>query len=150
MNKIACLFTICLLSVNAFGQEPITLEDIWKSRELSPKYVSGVKSMNDGLHYTSLVRSKGLHVVKYAYASGEAVDTLVSSGNLTFNGAKIQYSAYSFNSDESKLLLATEKESIYRHSSLANYFIYTIESKELEPIPDFDKGKQQLASLSPT
>ena len=150
MNKIACLFTICLLSVNAFGQEPITLEDIWKSRELSPKYVSGVRSMDDGLHYTSLVRTKGLHVVKYAYASGEAVDTLVSSGNLTFNSAGVQFSAYSFNSDESKLLLATEKESIYRHSSRANYFIYTIESKELEPITDFEKGKQQLASLSPT
>ena len=106
--------------------------------------------MDDGLHYTSLVSEKGRHIVKYSYKTWEAVDTLVSSTNLTFNGKPIQFSSYSFNTDESKLLLATEEERIYRHSTRANYFIYNIGSKELLPITDFAKGKQQLASLSPT
>jgi dipeptidyl-peptidase-4 len=150
MKKITCFLAIILLNVNAFCQDPITLEDIWKSREFSPNYVSGVRSMDDGLHYTSLVSDNGQHVVKYSYKTWEAVDTLVSSPNLNFNGKSIQFSSYSFNTDESKLLLATEEERIYRHSTRANFFIYTIESNELLPITDFGKGKQQLASLSPT
>ncbi len=150
MNRIPCLFVVFFLSFNAFGQEPITLENIWKSREFSPKYVSGVRSMDDGLHYTSLVNNNGRQVVKYSYQTGEAIDTLVSSANLSFEGSPIQFSSYSFNTDESKLLLATEEERIYRHSTRAHYFIYTIETKELQPIADFSKGKQQLASLSPT
>lgn len=150
MKKIICFFAITLLNVSAFCQDPITLEDIWKSREFSPKYVSGVRSMDDGLHYTSLVNNNGRQVVKYSYQTGEAIDTLVSSANLSFEGSPIQFSSYSFNTDESKLLLATEEERIYRHSTRAHYFIYTIETKELQPIADFSKGKQQLASLSPT
>ena len=150
MKKVACFFAICILTINGFSQDPITLEDIWKSGEFSPKYVSGVRSMDDGLHYTSLIRDNGKHVVKYSYKTGEAVDTLVSSPNLSYNGKSVQFSSYSFNTDESKILLATEEERIYRHSTRANHFIYTIDSKKLQPITDFAKGKQQLASLSPT
>jgi dipeptidyl-peptidase-4 len=149
MHRITCLFTFFFLTFNIFGQDPITLEDIWKSREFSPRYVSGVRSMDDGLHYTRLVSDKGRQVVKYSYDTGEAIDTLVSSTNLLYDGKPVQFSSYSFNNDESKLLLATDEERIYRHSTRANFFIYTIESKELQPITDFEKGKQQLASLSP-
>jgi dipeptidyl-peptidase-4 len=149
MKKSTCLITFSLLILTAFGQKPITLEDIWKSGEFRPKYISGVRSMDDGLHYTSLVRDDGVHIVKYAYKSGDAVDTLVSSNNLSHEGENIRFSDYSFTSDESKLLLATDQESIYRRSSKANYFIYTIDSGKLEPITDFSKGKQQLAALSP-
>ncbi|MGB6037000.1 MAG: DPP IV N-terminal domain-containing protein [Cryomorphaceae bacterium] len=150
MKKTTCFFATFLFTLTSFGQAPLTLQDIWKSREFSPKYVSGVRSMDDGLHYTSLVSDKGQHVVKYSYKTWEAVDTLVSSPDLSFNGKSIQFSSYSFNTDESKLLLATEEERIYRHSTRAHYFIYTIGSAELQPITDFSKGKQELASLSPT
>jgi dipeptidyl-peptidase-4 len=132
------------------GQQEITLEKIWKSREFSPKYVSGVRSMNDGIHYTSLERdAEGLHLVKYAYASGKVIDTLVSSADLRVDGGGLSFSDYTFNSDESKLLLATEAESIYRYSVKAHYYAYDLASGELSPITDFEKGKQQLADFSP-
>lgn len=150
MIRFYLILISTFLTVVLIAQNPITLEDIWKSGEFRPRYVSGVRSMDDGLHYTSLINDKGRHIVKYSYATGEAVDTLISSSELTFNDSPVAFSDYSFNSDESKILLSTDKESIYRRSFRANFFIYTIGTSQLQPVTDFEKGKQQLASLSPT
>ena len=150
MIRISCLLALLFLSANLLGQKDITLEQIWKSRDLSPKYVSGIRSMQDGLHYTSMVRNNEVHVVKYSYKTGAAVDTLVSSSKLSYDGSPVSFSNYSFTSDEANMLLESERESIYRRSSRSNYFIYNIESGEIKPITDFSKGKQQLASLSPS
>ncbi len=139
-----------LLSLNLLGQEKLTLEKIWKSREFSQSYVSGLRSMNDGLHYTRLVRNEGgQHIIKYAFKNGEVVDTLVSGKNLVFNGEPILFSNYEFSGEEDKLLLTTQNERIYRYSSRAFYFSYDLKSKKLLPISDFEKGKQQLAAFSP-
>ena len=127
------------------------MAQIWREGYFQSRSVSGIKSMNDGIHYTSLRSySGGQCIVKYAYKSGNAVDTIVKTEDLVYNGQTISFSTYSLNASESKLLLAQDRESIYRHSSKSNYYAYDIESKRLEPITDFSAGKQQLAQFSPT
>lgn len=142
-----------MLIATANGQtKQITLEDIWKNYSFSTKSVSGIRSMNDGVHYTSLVGTEnGKAVVKYQYKSGKSVDTLFASGS--FESAEkttLQIADYEFNVDESKLLIATDRESIYRRSTKSNYYAFDIPSKKLIAITDFTKGKQQLAMFSPT
>jgi len=133
------------------AQEDINLKQIWKEGYYQSRTVTGIKSMNDGVHYTSLrAYAGGQCVVKYAYKSGNAVDTIVKTSDLIYQGNPISFSSYSFNSKESKLLLARDKEAIYRHSSKSNYFAFDISEKKLEPITDFSLGKQQLAMFSPT
>ncbi|MDG2330659.1 MAG: DPP IV N-terminal domain-containing protein, partial [Flavobacteriales bacterium] len=56
---------------------------------------------------------------------------------------------YQFNADETKILLATEQESIYRHSTKAYYYVYDIETKKMAELSESSKGKQRLAQFAP-
>lgn len=152
MNKLFLATTALIIgfsgSINAQKNEQISLEDIWKKYSYSPKYVSGLTSMNDGLHYTTLERSKkGTFIVKYAYSSGNAVDTLIKPGALQHDGKAISINEYSFSADEKKMLIATNQESIYRHSSKADYFVVELENGNLKKLTD--GNKQLYASFSP-
>jgi len=132
-------------------EENITLSQIWREGYFQSRSVSGIRSMNDGIHYTSLSAYPGGQcIVKYAYKSGSAVDTLVKTEDLIYKSKPISFSSYSFNANETKLLLAQDSEAIYRHSSKSNYYAFDLNERVLEPITDFSSGKQQLAQFSPT
>ena len=149
MRKLLLIGFIILGNL-AISQEQLTNELIWYSREFSTGYVSGLNSMNDGLHYTQMDydrETESLSINKHSYATGEKVATLFNSADLS---EKINVDDYEFSADESKMLLATDQESIYRHSSKANYYVYDIASKKITAITDFEKGKQRLADLSPS
>lgn len=148
---LTALFSYMIIASAYCQTEQISLEDIWKTYSFSAKTVSGIRSMNDGVHYTSLVSTNnGKAIVKFQYKSGKAVDTLFISGRFNTSGqGPLKVADYEFNVDESKLLIATDQESIYRRSSKSNYYAYDIPTKNLLAITDFKKGKQQLATFSP-
>jgi hypothetical protein len=90
-NQGFCLLAFALGTSNAamiaqdFPFELLSNDLIWYSGEFRSEYVSGVRSMNDGKHYTSLEQSDlGSSIVKYAYASGAAVDTMATSLSVFF------------------------------------------------------------------
>jgi hypothetical protein len=58
------------------GKKLKPLDDIYKKGAFAVKNVSGISSMNDGLHYT--VSDKGREIVKYAYKTGERVEVIFS------------------------------------------------------------------------
>ena len=123
----------------------ISMEDIWTRYLFVQESVSGINSMNDGIHYTSLDRKNGgSAVVMYSYETGKELQTLVSDSSINKEGFSID--AYQFSADESKLLLATETEQIYRHSTRSSYYIYDRSSKELQAL---SAGKQRYATFSP-
>jgi dipeptidyl-peptidase-4 len=122
----------------------IALDEIWASGKFSADYVWGQRSMAEGKHYTT---SEGGKIIKNAYSTGEEVAVIFDPSN--FTGKKLNVSDYQFSADESKLLLASETESIYRHSSRSNFYIYSIANNTLTPLTDFSKGKQRLAEFSP-
>ncbi len=131
-------------SPSLIAKKPIDLESIFKENKFYPKMVSGLRSMTDGDHFTILNQQNKIE--KYRYSDGEFIETLISVNNI--KDAPFKYiDDYSFNFDESRVLLATEKEEIYRHSYRAWYFIYDLKSQQLIPLSQ--KGKQQLASFSP-
>jgi len=143
------------------GQEPITNKLIWASGEFSGESVSGIRSMKDGIHYTSFGKGKdGTEVVKLAYLTGDTVAILASDATVFKNigqtksgNADVQLTLsienYDFSADEKKLIIETESEALYRHSSSANYYIHDLISKSTVPLTDFSKGKQRLAEFSP-
>ena len=64
----------------------------------------GLRSMNDGLHYT--IQNRNL-IEKFSYKTGEAVETLFDAGNFS----KVEnYSGYSFSDAENKILIETGQE----------------------------------------
>ena len=52
-----------------------SLEDLWLNYRYYPSYIADIRSMNDGEHYTV---AEGDAIVRYAYATGEMVDTVFS------------------------------------------------------------------------
>ncbi|MEY4928221.1 MAG: hypothetical protein RI894_2659, partial [Bacteroidota bacterium] len=79
----------------------------------------------------------------YAIASGEKTATLLSS-----NDVKGGWADYKLSADESKILYSQDEEQLYRHSSMANFFIYDLKSKTVKALSG--GGKQRLATFSPT
>ncbi len=147
----AWCFLFIALGLSSFAQDSqITLDQIWKQGTYRTKGITGIRSMNDGLHYTATTgKGKDQYILKYSYQSGAATDTLLRSSDLKWLGSAIAFDSYSFNSDEKKLLLGSETESIYRHSSKSNYFVFDIGSKAIVPIDYPGESKQSLADLSP-
>ena len=143
------LFATAPSSAQDFPFELLSNELIWYSGEFREERVGGIRSMNDGKHYTSLERTDdGSAIVKYAYKTGQAVDTLATSVR-AFGSADQGFSGYSFSADERHILLTTDVQPIYRHSFSANFHVYETESRACTPLTDFDMGGQRLAAFSP-
>ena len=138
-------------SLAANAQESLTNEKIWYSRTFSTDYVSGFNSMNDGSHYTRLEFDRGGPVVsKYSFETNSKVGTIVSTTELSdLAGHALSIDAYSFSADESKMLIASNTEPIYRHSTRGEYYIYDIAAKKVKPLATATLGKQRLAEFSP-
>jgi dipeptidyl-peptidase 4 len=143
------LFLIFFQGANP-GKQEITLEDIWSKGTFRAKGISGLASMKDGLHYTSVQGNDNeVFIVRYDYKTGSAIDTIVKGSLLIPEGEKkpIEIEDYKFSPDENKILLATETEAIYRHSTKENNYIYDRKSKKLSLLSD--AGKQMYADFSP-
>lgn len=149
---LSCYFaasTLVPMSAQDFPFELLSNELIWYSGEFREERVGGIRSMNDGNHYTSLERTDaGSAIVKYSYKTGLAVDTVATSVR-AFGGAETSFSGYSFSADEQHVLLTTDVEPIYRHSFSANFHVYDTESRACKPLTNFELGGQRLAAFSP-
>ncbi len=149
MNKVALLFFSIVLSLILIGQETIkeiTLEDIFKSRKFATERISSMNSMKDGENYYSW-KNDSLNV--FDYKKGELQKTILTNSDLILPGdsTPISIDKFYFSEDESKILIATETERIYRRSSKSEFYLFDIEDKSLTPLSE--GGKQRLATFSP-
>lgn len=133
---------IFLLPLEA--KKAIDLTAIYKEYKFYPNMLSSLHSLKDGEHYTIL--NQFTKIDKFRYLDGEFIETIFSVNNIS--DAPFKYiNDYSFNNDETKLLIITGKEEIYRHSFKAEYYIYDFNNNQLTSLSK--KGKLQLATFSP-
>lgn len=126
----------------------ITLEDIWLNGKYQAKYVSGLRSMADGENYTVINRSeKGAFIEKFSYRSGKSKGFLLGPEDLASGKQAIKLDDYQFSTDESKVLITTDEESIYRYSSKGLFYVYDLKGKKLRQINT--SGKASHAAFSP-
>lgn len=146
MRSVACILLTSLFTLPAWAQTArLTLEDIWLTGTFRQEYVWGLRSMNDGLHYTALERTKqGQLILKYSYATGEVVDTLFHTANHSEPKA---ISGYRLSDDEKQLLLQADAEAIYRYSTRELNYVYDLGSGSLHSISQ--QGKQSFATFNP-
>lgn len=134
------LFMLPALS-NAQGRDrEITNEIIWGSNKFSAESVYSVRSMKDGEHFSALEDNK---IVKYSYTNFDRVVGTLFDGTTH----DLNIDDYFFNSDETKLLIATHVTAIYRRSFKADYYVVDLVKKTAVKL--FDKGAQMLADFSP-
>ncbi|KAA9331688.1 S9 family peptidase [Hymenobacter busanensis] len=132
-------------AVVAQQKQAITLEDIWSKGTFAARSVPGFNWMHDGRYYSALDKGE---VVQHDVTTGAAVQTLVPLADLKPAGQSqpINVDGYDFNADEQKLLLTTDTEPIYRHSTKAVFFVYDRGTHKLTPL---SSGKQSYATFSP-
>lgn len=139
LTRIFVLFLTAITTLTA-QQKNITLEEIWNG-SFRTEGLDVLRSLNNGKEYSVLNydrEAKQSTVDVYDYKSGEKVRTLVTTTELKGIDHII---SYEFNSDESKLLLATKLEQLYRRSSLGTYYVFDIKSKKLTLVSN-DKIQQ--------
>ena len=142
---IACSLMFSILAAFTTAQErtqKITLEDIYKKGEFSQKSVRGLRSMDNGIHYTVLENHTA--IVKYAYKTGQEVETLFDAGEYD---EIHRFGSYEFSKSENKILIATQVNPIYRRSFTAEYYVYDRQDQTLKPLST--NGPQRLATFSP-
>jgi len=140
-SVLAIVFLVnSFITVTAQKKE-LSNQLIWSSREFSSEYVYSVASMNDGEHFSALEDN---NILKYSYKDFEKPVTTILDANLL---TEISIDDYSFNSDESKVLIATKVSAIYRRSFTAEYYVVELKTNKVTKL--FDKGPQMLADFSP-
>lgn len=145
MKRLLILSISILLLGNISAQKKnITLEDIWKTGTFRTNGVFGLVSMNDGLHYSTMDDGK---ILQYEYAKASAPVAIVTEADLKIDGKSIGIDSYQFSPDETKMLISTGTEQIYRHSTRENYYVYDRKTKSLTPVSSGEK--QMYATFSP-
>ena len=142
--RIISILLILVFSLPVLAQKKITLEDIQIYGTFRQKSIPGLRSMNDGLHYSSL--EGGTKIVKYSFKDGKKVGDVFDLNDVE-NAPIKSFSKYTFSDDETKILLTTDIKKIYRHSYSAVYYVWNIVTEEFSELSS--KGRQEQATFSP-
>lgn len=139
------LIALCSFTAVAQDKKPIEFEHIFDGT-FSPNSVQNVRWMNDGEYYSA---TRNNRIIRFNIVDGTE-EMLFDGREFTdADGDTIRVQGYQFSSDESKLLIKTDVEQIWRRSTRENYYVYEIESGDFTKLTATEE-KQQYAELSPS
>lgn len=124
------LFLFLIAVIPASAQQNITLQEIWGGA-FRAQGMDELQAMKNTNQYTVLNydrTSQSFRVELFNFATLEKAGTLIDSKD--FKELE-SIDSYIFSKDEKKMLIASNSESIFRHSFVADYFIYDIAAKTL-------------------
>jgi len=132
------LLLLSFLSLNILtAQKQITVEKIWKDHMFMHETLPGLNFLKDGQNYTVLIDNK---IIEFDLITGTIASEIFNASNYTgnagFNGIM---DGYEFNDDETKILIKSETERIFRRSTKAKFFILDRSSGKLKSINRGDK-----------
>ena len=133
-----------MLSGTALASEPITLKQV-TSGEFAAERVSGINPLK-GTDQYARISADGKRIEEYSFKTGKRTAVLFDVDNT--QGEKItSFDGYIMSPDGTRMLIATNKQPIYRRSYKADFYIYTIRSRKLAKLSD--GGPQQCPIWSP-
>lgn len=124
----AILFLVCF---STFAQQKISVEEIYTGT-FRAKGMDELQALKNTNQYTVLNtdrNSRSQQIDLYDYATLKKISTLIDTKN--FKELADGIDSFSFSSDEKQILIANNSNQIYRHSFTADYYLYTIETKQL-------------------
>ncbi len=124
------------LSLVVSSQQKITVEAIYKGafREQGMDELQSLKNTNQ---YTVLnfdYASRSMQIDLYDFGTLKKVVTLFDT---KAHSGMPMVDSYSFDASEKKILLACNSNPIYRHSFVADYYLFDITTKQLTKLFDF-------------
>jgi dipeptidyl-peptidase-4 len=154
MNKLFT-YIAALLLVSASAQQQtksITLEDIWQKGTFRAQYSPRFQSLKDGEHYidyadTGIVKEPAY--VSCEYKTGKQTAVIFKLSELVPEGMTkaVKMDDYQLSPDETRMLVSTETEHIYRYSTSVTNYVFDLKTKKMFPLSN--GGKQRLAQFSP-
>ena len=168
MKYLLLIIAISISTSHLVAQKEITVEDIWQRYTFINKSVPGFNFQNDGKHYTRLENNR---IQQYDLTSGKATKVIFDGNDKTvsqFQTSEIiirgvatqgqttvtkeeiplKIDSYKFSADESKILIFTSSEPIYRRSSKEHAYVWNAKTEKLSNVAPM--GKQMYTSFSPS
>ena len=131
----------CLISA---AKQPVLLDSIVTGVYRSVA-IPEIRSMQDAHFYTSLANA-GKQLNRYDYQSGKSLETILDLEKAKGVSLK-KIIGYAFNSTETKILIWSEKNPIYRRSFTTEYYVYDRKRNIIEALSE--NGGQRDARFSP-
>ncbi|RWX03652.1 S9 family peptidase [Flavobacterium cerinum] len=133
--KRSLLFFL-LAAMPVVAQQKITLEQIWGGA-FRTQGMDDLQAMKNTNEYTVLNANRNARTMSidlYDFATLNKVGNLIDSKS--FPQLKDGIDSYTFSPDEKKILIATQSEQIFRHSFVADFYIYDTAAKTLTKLAD--------------
>lgn len=144
------LFTASLTLLAGTEPKKITNEDIFVNRTFTQEAVYGMNWLNSGEHYAAFGSgTEASKLFRFEIKSGKKLDVIFDKNELIPAGENkpVAFESYTLSPDETKVLIVTESEKIYRYSTREANYVYDLKTKKLTPLSV--NGKQRLAVFSP-
>ena len=145
MKKFLLIVSILMTAgLIAEAQSGLSIKDITGGK-YAAETLSEVTMLAGGETYAVLT-NEGKQVVEYSLKTGKQTRVLFDVSQ-SLRGKVDKISGYEMSPDGSRMLVWNKVKRIYRRSFTADYYIYNIQSRVLEPLSDF--GPQQSPVWSP-
>ena len=145
MGRLFLYVLVFSFSYAIQAQKAITLENIYSKSGYRTKSVPGFSFLKDGRHYT-IVKDGDIKMMDVT--TGSLKETIFEGGKHTGkSGFSGDFENYLFSDDESKILLESEEEAIYRHSYKAKCHVFDRKSGSMSEV--YPYGKIVNPMLSP-
>ena len=130
-HLVFSIFVLVLsaISLQAQNKKQITLDDIYAKGTFQMAGVSGFTSLNDSRYYCNM--DNDANILRYEFSTGNLIDTIIKHSDLIFDNSILAFSNFEFSADENKILFTSNTESLYRHSTQSNIFVYDVKKKQL-------------------
>lgn len=145
MKKIIIMcIALVMASSTLSAYEKMNLKDIVEG-QFAAQRIDGINPIKGTDQYAQLSRD-GKQIVQYSFKTGKQIAVLFDVNNT--QGERVdQFDGYIMSPDGRYILIATQRQAVYRRSFKAVYYIYTVQSKKLERLSD--GGPQQAPVWSP-
>lgn len=145
MIKTIIMCAAMLLATSVVSaQERISLKALTNG-EFSAKTVSGITPVR-GTDQYARISADGKQIVQYSFKTGKQTAVLFDVNNTQGETIK-KLDGYQMSPDGQRMLIATNRQAVYRRSYKADWYIYTIQSRKLEKLSE--GGPQQAPTWSP-
>jgi len=124
------LFSTLFFLQAGYSQKELSLESIWNG-EFRQKRLSEIKHLNNGEEYTVFEydrANKETKIVAKKYIDNSKQRVVLSALDIP---DLAYFETYTFNTDETKVLLGLNYKSLYRYSKAAEYYVYEFRTKKL-------------------
>lgn len=145
MKKIIIMcIALVMASSTLSAYEKMNLKDIAEG-QFAAQRIDGINPIKGTDQYAQLSRD-GKQIVQYSFKTSKQTAVLFDVNNT--HGERVdQFDGYIMSPDGRYILIATQRQAVYRRSFKAVYYIYTVQSKKLERLSD--GGPQQAPVWSP-